>query len=84
MQGGRIPAFKEKYREYDLLIMDDIQFLSGKSGTQEELFHLFNGLFDKNKQLVFSSDQHPNMIQKLVERLKSRFNQGMIVSITPP
>ena len=84
MQGGRIPTFKEKYREYDLLIMDDIQFLSGKSGTQEELFHLFNALFDKNKQLVFSSDQHPNMIQKLVERLKSRFNQGMIVSITPP
>ncbi len=84
MQGGRIPAFKEKYREYDLLIMDDIQFLSGKSGTQEELFHLFNALFDKNKQLIFSSDQHPNMIQKLVDRLKSRFNQGMIVSITPP
>jgi len=84
MQAGRIPMFKEKYREYDLLIMDDIQFLSGKSGTQEELFHLFNALFDKNKQLVFSSDQHPNLIQKLVDRLKSRFNQGMIVSITPP
>jgi chromosomal replication initiator protein len=84
MQAGKIPAFKEKYREYDLLIMDDIQFLSNKSGTQEELFHLFNALFDKNKQLVFSSDQHPNLIQKLVERLKSRFNQGMIVSITRP
>ncbi|MDE2213108.1 MAG: chromosomal replication initiator protein DnaA [Patescibacteria group bacterium] len=84
MQGGRIPAFKEKFREYDLLVMDDIQFLSGKSGTQEELFHLFNALFDKNKQLIFSSDQHPNLTQKLMERLKSRFNQGMIVSIMPP
>ncbi|HEX8993620.1 MAG TPA: chromosomal replication initiator protein DnaA [Candidatus Paceibacterota bacterium] len=84
MQTGHIPAFKEKYRAYDLLVMDDIQFLSGKSATQEELFHLFNALFDKNRQLVFSSDQHPNLIQKLVERLKSRFNQGMVVSITPP
>jgi len=84
MQSGRIPNFKAKYREYDLLIMDDLQFLSNKTGTQEELFHLFNALFDKNKQLVFSADTHPNMIQKLADRLKSRFNQGMIVSISPP
>lgn len=84
MQSGRIPMFKEKYREYDLLIMDDIQFLSGKTGTQEELFHLFNTLFDKNKQIVFSSDSHPNTIQKLAERLRSRFNQGMMMAITPP
>lgn len=84
MQAGKIPSFKEKYREYDLLIMDDIQFLSGKTGTQEELFHLFNALFDKNRQIVFSADSHPNMIQKLADRLRSRFNQGMMVSITPP
>ncbi len=84
MQSGKIPHFKAKYREYDLLIMDDLQFLSNKTGTQEELFHLFNALFDKNKQLVFSADTHPNMIQKLADRLKSRFNQGMIVSISTP
>ena len=84
MQASKIPQFKSKYREYDLLIMDDIQFLSNKTGTQEELFHLFNTLFDKNKQLVFSADAHPNAIQKLADRLKSRFNQGMIVSIVPP
>jgi len=84
MQGGKIPHFKTRYREYDLLIMDDIQFLSNKTGTQEELFHLFNTLFDKNKQLVFSADTHPNSIQKLADRLKSRFNQGMIVSVSCP
>ena len=76
--------FKEKYRDYDLLIMDDVQFLSRKDKTQEELFHLFNALYDKNKQIVFSSDQHPNVIQNLGDRLKSRFSQGMIVSVIPP
>ncbi len=84
MQENKTPQFKEKYRTYDLLVMDDIQFLSDKTGTQEELFHLFNALFDKNKQLVFSSDQHPNLIRALADRLKSRFSQGMVVSITPP
>lgn len=84
LQADKINAFKEKYRKYDLLIMDDIQFLSKKEKTQEELFHLFNILYDNNKQIVFSSDQHPNLIQNLEERLKSRFNQGMIVSIIPP
>ena len=84
LQQNRVNIFKEKYRDYDLLIMDDVQFLSRKDKTQEELFHLFNALYDKNKQIVFSSDQHPNIIQNLGERLKSRFNQGMIVSVTPP
>lgn len=84
MQENKTPQFKEKYRTYDLLIMDDIQFLSDKTGTQEELFHLFNALFDKNKQLVFSSDQHPNLIRALADRLRSRFSQGMVVSVTPP
>ena len=82
--GSKTQAFKEKYRQYDLLIMDDIQFLSKKEKTQEELFHLFNTLYDNNKQIVFSSDQHPNVIQNLEERLKSRFSAGMTVSITPP
>ncbi len=84
LQQNRVNIFKEKYRDYDLLVMDDIQFLSRKDKTQEELFHLFNALYDKNKQIVFSSDQHPNVIQNLGERLKSRFSQGMIVSIIPP
>ena len=84
LQQNRVNVFKEKYRDYDLLIMDDVQFLSRKDKTQEELFHLFNALYDKNRQIVFSSDQHPNVIQNLGDRLKSRFNQGMIVSITPP
>ena len=64
--------------------MDDIQFLSGREKTQEELFHLFNTLYENNKQIIFSSDQHPNYIPKLEDRLKSRFGQGMIVDISPP
>ncbi|HBD24719.1 MAG: hypothetical protein A2566_03270 [Candidatus Zambryskibacteria bacterium RIFOXYD1_FULL_40_13] len=76
--------FKEKYRKYDVLIMDDIQFFSGKMKIQEELFHLFNHLYDNNKQIIFSSDKHPGLIQDLEERLKSRFSAGMIVDIPPP
>ncbi len=84
VQSGKVQWFKEKYRQYDLLIMDDIQFLAKMEKTKEEFFHLFNFLHDGNKQLVFSSDQHPNMIQNLEDRLKSRFNAGMIISVTPP
>ncbi len=76
--------FKEKYRKYDVLIMDDIQFFSGKMKTQEELFHLFNHLYENNKQIIFSSDKHPGLIQDLEERLKSRFSAGMIVDIPTP
>ena len=82
--GGKIQAFKEKYRQYDLLIMDDVQFLAGRDKIKEEFFHLFNYLHDNNKQLVFSSDQHPNVIQNLEDRIKSRLSAGMIVSVTPP
>lgn len=84
VQGNKVQWFKEKYRQYDLLIMDDIQFLAKMEKTKEEFFHLFNYLHDGNKQLVFTSDQHPNMIQNLEDRLKSRFSAGMIVSVTPP
>ena len=84
LQAGKVQGFKEKYRQYDLLIMDDVQFLAGRDKIKEEFFHLFNYLHDNNKQLVFSSDQHPNVIQNLEDRLKSRFNAGMIVSVTPP
>lgn len=84
VQQNKVNNFKDKYRKYDLLIMDDIQFLSGKEKTQEELFHLFNTLYDNNKQIIFSSDKHPNFIPGLEERLKSRFNQGMMVDISEP
>ncbi len=76
--------FKEKYRKYDVLIMDDIQFFSGKTKIQEELFHLFNHLYENNKQIIFSSDKHPGLIQDLEERLKSRFSAGMIIDIPTP
>lgn len=76
--------FKERYRKYDVLIMDDIQFFSGKMKIQEELFHLFNHLYENNKQIIFSSDKHPSLIQDLEERLKSRFSAGMIVDIPAP
>ncbi|MCW9054930.1 MAG: chromosomal replication initiator protein DnaA [Candidatus Pacebacteria bacterium] len=84
VQEGKANSFKEKYRQYDVLIMDDIQFLSDKEKTQEELFHLFNALYDNNKQIIFSSDKHPNYIPGLEDRLKSRFNAGMIVDIPEP
>ncbi len=79
-----VGIFKEKYRKYDLFIMDDIQFLSNKEKTQEELFHLFNELYHNNKQIIFSSDRHPNYIPALEDRLKSRFNSGMIVDVQVP
>ena len=81
---NRINQFKNKYRNYDVLIMDDIQFFSGKEKLQEELFHMFNILYDKGKQIIFSSDKHPNYIIGLEDRLRSRFSAGMIVDITKP
>lgn len=84
VQSNSVTAFKNKYRQYDVLIMDDVQFLSGKQKTQDELFHLFNILYDENKQIMFSSDKHPNYIPGLEDRLKSRFSAGMIVDVTRP
>jgi len=84
LQANRPNFFKERYRKYDVLIMDDVQFFSGKWKIQEELFHLFNHLYDNNKQIIFSSDKHPNMIGDLEDRLRSRFSQGMIVDIPAP
>lgn len=77
-------AFKDKYRKYDVLIMDDVQFLSNKEKTQEELFHLFNEVYDRSGQIIFSSDRHPNYIPSIADRLKSRFNAGMTVDIPAP
>ena len=84
LKNNRINQFKNKYRNYDVLIMDDIQFFSGKEKLQEELFHLFNILYDRGKQIIFSSDKHPNFIIGLEDRLKSRFSMGMAVDITKP
>jgi chromosomal replication initiator protein len=84
LQNGTANNFKDKYRQYDVLIMDDVQFLANKEKTQEELFHLFNALHDNNKQIVFSSDIHPALLSGLEERLQSRFAQGMIVDIPAP
>ena len=84
VQANKTSVFKEKYRKYDVFIMDDIQFFSGKQASQDELFHLFNALYDNNKQIIFSSDKHCNYIPDLEDRLKSRFNQGMIVDISAP
>ena len=84
IQNNRANAFKEKYRKYDLFIMDDVQFIANKDRTQEELFHLFNSLHDQNKQIIFSSDKMPKYIPNLEERLRSRFEGGMIVDISLP
>ena len=84
LQSNKINSFKERYRAFDVFILDDIQFLSGRDKTQEELFHLYNIFFDKNKQIIFSSDKHPNYIVGLEDRLKSRLSQGMIIDISKP
>lgn len=84
VQAGTANRFKDKYRQYDLLIMDDVQFLSKKEKTQEELFHLFNALYDTNKQIIFSSDRPPTAIADIAERLKGRLASGMTVDIGEP
>ncbi len=84
VQAGTANRFKDKYRQYDLLIMDDVQFLSKKEKTQEELFHLFNALHDTNKQIVFSSDRPPVAIPDIAERLKGRLASGMAIDIGEP
>ncbi len=84
LQTTKMAVFKDKYRKYDVLIMDDIQFFSEKQKFQEELFHLFNTLYDNNKQVIFSSDKHPHFIQGLEDRLKSRMSAGMIIDIPQP
>lgn len=84
ISNGTANQFKERYRKYDLLIVDDIQFFAGKQKTEEEFFHLFNSFYDNNKQIIFSSDKHPNFITGLEDRLKSRLNSGMIVEIPSP
>ena len=83
-KNSRLNAFKTKYRSVDVLLIDDIQFIEGKEQTQTEFFHTFNTLYGLNKQIVISSDRHPNKLRDLDERLTSRFQSNIMADIQPP
>jgi len=84
IQNNTTQQFKNKYRMVDVLLMDDIQFIGGKESTQEEFFHTFNTLYNAKKQIVLTSDRPPKEIQTLEERLRTRFEWGLIADVQPP
>ncbi len=83
-KNSKLNAFKSKYRNVDVLLIDDIQFIEGKESTQMEFFHTFNTLYGLNRQIVISSDRHPNKLRDLDERLTSRFKSNIMADIQPP
>jgi chromosomal replication initiator protein len=84
LRHDRMVELKEKYRNLDLLLLDDVQFIANKTATQEEFFYTFNALYEKQKQIVISCDRPPKEISEVTDRLRSRFNMGLIADIQPP
>lgn len=84
VKGGRAKDFKDRYRNVDLLLIDDVQFMGGKDGTQQEFFHTFNELQQSDKQIILTSDKQPKLIPALEARLASRFESGMVVDVSQP
>ena len=84
IRSGKNVEFRSKYRDADLLLMDDVQFIAGKEQTQEEFFHTFNTLFEAKRQIVLTSDRPPNEMEKLEDRLRTRFEWGLLVDVQPP
>ena len=84
IQEGNVQAFRNKYRMVDLLLLDDVQFIAGKERTQEEFFYTFNALYEEKKQIVLTSDRPPKEINTLEDRMKTRFEWGLLADIQPP